>query len=210
MAMPTARAAMLTANVSFEEIGSSDDAIAGSPVGDLFKITNTSEMGDLTAVVIALKDGLLFDTDYLTDVAGTSPSFPFVSSTIDPLLVSGSIVPDNASAIALTFQNFGPGKSYSFAIDVDRTGQASDDLNREVPGGDFEGIFSILFVGTFPGGVAMGSGEFDGDGDTAGGSVEIVLVPEPGAFGLGCAALAMVLALAVPGRVATRPRACGR
>ncbi len=205
MAAPYAGAAMLSVTVTYEEVGGTDDAVGGSPVGDLFTIENNSEVGDLTALVIALDSGLLFDTDYLTDIAGTSPSFPFVSSTIDPVLIGGSVVPDGSNAMAFTFVNFGPGKSYSFQIDVDRTGQATDGENRQVLGGDFDGIFSVVFVGSFPESPLLNSQEFVGDGDTAGGTVEMFVSPEPDGLTLASAALAIMIAVG-----ASRPRLAAR
>jgi hypothetical protein len=193
MAIP-ARAATISATVTYEEIGATEDEAGGLPVGDVFKITNTSEIGELTAVVIALGNGLLFDTDFVSNTAGTAPSFPFVSSAIDPLLVNGSIVPDGSNTLALNFLNFGPGKSYTFTIDVDRTGQATAGENRQVLGSELSGLFSTVFVGSFPDGPVTGSADFTGDGNTAGGTVTMFVVPEPHTLGLALVALSTLLA----------------
>jgi hypothetical protein len=69
---PHARAAVLSASVVYEEIGGPKDEVQNFAAGDLFTITNNSDIGELSSVMLALADGLLFDTDYLTDVAGTA------------------------------------------------------------------------------------------------------------------------------------------
>jgi hypothetical protein len=193
--IPAARAATISATVSYEEVGGPKDESQGSPIGDLFTITNDSDVGEIAAVFISLSAGLLFDTDYLTDTAGTAPAFPFTAIGVDPILVSGSVVPDGSDALALTFQNFGPGKSFVFQIDVDRTGQQNDNQNRHVIGHVFEAAFSVEFVGLFPESPVTASGGFDGHGQTANGTVTTSVVPEPAAFPLVGSALATLLVL---------------
>jgi hypothetical protein len=196
MAAPHAGAAVLSASVMYEEVGGPNDEVQNSPAGDLFTITNSSDIGELNSVTIALANGLLFDTDTFTDVAGTSPSFPFVSTSIDPMLVSGSAVPDGSNVLALTFSGFEPGESYSFSIDVDRTGQQNDNQNRHVIGNDLEAIFSVSFTGSFPGTVVL-TQELSGNGQTAEGIVTTVVIPEPSTWMLVCSAVAPAILLTV-------------
>src|SRR5262245_42316240 len=66
-----ASAEVLNATVDYQEIGGPRDANQGVPVGDLFTITNHSDIGEITGVTITLANGLLFDTDP-SNAAGTA------------------------------------------------------------------------------------------------------------------------------------------
>ena len=188
-----AEATTISASANFQENGGPKDADQGNPVGDLFTITNDSDIGEISQIMIQLASGLLFDTDILANTAGTAPAFPFTGSTSGPTLVSGSSVADGATQLSLTFANFGPGKSYSFSIDVDRTGQHNDNQNRHVIGNDMNAVFSVTIVGATPNPITL-TQEFTGHGQDA--SAAVLLVPEPTAFSLAVAALGVLLTLA--------------
>jgi len=186
IATAPSHAAQISATVTYTEVGGPDDETGGNPVGDVITISNTSDVGEITSLVIQLGANLLFDTDVPSDTAGTDPAFAFSTTTLDPLLVSGANVLDGATQLNLSFSGFGPGEAFTFAIDVDQTGQNNDNQNRQVIGNQFAGTATFTFTGSFVGSPVALNDTFDGSGQTASASVGQD-VPEPTGLALALA-----------------------
>jgi hypothetical protein len=108
--------------------------------GDVFKIHNKSQkpwsVASVVLSLVATRGRVVFDT--ADGGAGTSMYYPFHPGAGDVGFVGATPVGDGDRALALKFSDFGPGKTFTFTVDVDAKSESGIDLPM-VSDADMEG-----------------------------------------------------------------------
>jgi hypothetical protein len=152
---PAAHAACtVSVDISFRE---------GAP-RDRFTIANTSSSASIASVELDL-DGsagrLVFDT--VEGGTGVEVFQPYRSESGDAGLIGAPVVADGATALALQFEQFGPGQSYTFSIDVDDRLTRSDMGQIMVSGREIEGAMVTVGLRDATGAIVRRRAAFDDD-----------------------------------------------
>ncbi len=154
-ALPAHAACLYDVGVTFRE---------GAP-RDRFTVTNDNTTANITAVEIDLNGSagrLIFDT--IAGGSGVEVFQPYRSETDGTGLIGAPVVADGATSLALRFDNFGPGQSYTFSIDVDDRLTQSDMGQIMVSDREIDGTIVRVSLRAADGSVSAREATFEGGG----------------------------------------------